>query len=155
MLVSLIVAPLIKSLSSSFTAEFRNIKICHHKICRYSHRSHCLICRHSPRVWACKARCRYVQGHLIQTVTITTFQGAAPMHKNVSASQGIHRTKGSGRHGPPRGGPSTRDHMPSLHGVVKEVPEPTNASKTKSACDSPFRYLRLETLEALGTYPSR
>lgn len=70
-----------------------------------------------------------------RTVTVTTFQGAAPTHGNSTASRALHRTKSSGRKGPPRvsHGASLLEHMPSSHGVVKEIPEPSAINEALSA----------------------
>lgn len=70
-----------------------------------------------------------------RTVTVTTFQGASPTNGNSSAIRAIHRTKSSGRKGPPRVSHvvSPLEHMPSSHGVVKEVPEPSATNEALSA----------------------
>lgn len=63
-----------------------------------------------------------------RTVTVTTFQRAAQTHANSSTNRAVHRTKSGGRKGPASVRPvaSPLERLPSSHGVVKEVPEPSN-----------------------------
>lgn len=86
-----------------------------------------------------------------RTVTVTTFEGAAQTHGNSSANRGVHRTKSGGRKGPASVRPvaSPLEHLPSSHGVVKEVPEPSNEAIVARA---PMPVVVMPTISAaLGT----